>query len=251
MSACPVNCNPQEFIRHAREGEWQDAVHAIVRNNPMGMTCGLICPDKFCMHACTRCHVDFPINIPKVQATILHEYRPETDDTPLPEKNGRKIAVVGAGPAGLAAAAKLVRSGFVVDIFEERHEIGGALNMIPDERLPHEVIERDWAFIHVPDRMQLHLNTRIDDVNALVSEYDGVIIATGEPNCMALRIPGEELSISYMDYLFHPEKYQTDGPVAIIGGGNVAADCALTAARLGSCRNVHSPPTRRYARLKK
>lgn len=234
MNACPVNCNPQEFIRHARDGEWKEAVKAIVRNNPMGMTCGLICPDKFCMQACTRCHVDFPINIPRVQATILHSYRGEKDDSPMKELNGKKVAIVGAGPAGLAAASRLVRAGYIVEIYEARNEIGGALNMIPRERLPHEVIECDWNFMAVSERIQLHLNTKIEDFSVFSFGFDGVIVATGEPNCLSLRIPGEELSISYMEYLYHPEKYRTDGPVAVIGGGNVASDCALTAVRLGA-----------------
>lgn len=233
MSACPVSCNPQEFIRYAKNELWSDAVHAIVRNNPMGQTCGLICPDKFCMNACTRCRIDFPINIPKVQATILHNWR-EHDELVLPPLNDKKIAVIGAGPAGLSAASRLVKEGFFVEIFEAASVIGGALNMIPEQRLPHDVIERDWDFIHVPERILLHLNHKISNPSQLALVFDAVIVATGEPNCMALRIPGEDLSVSYMDYLFHPELYKTDGPVAVIGGGNVAVDCALTAVKQGA-----------------
>lgn len=70
MNACPVNCNPQEFIAKAKANDFAGAVETITRNNPMGQTCGLICPDKFCMQACTRAGIDFPINIPRVQATI-------------------------------------------------------------------------------------------------------------------------------------------------------------------------------------
>lgn len=234
MTACPVNCNPQEFIRYAREGAWQDAVETIVRTNPMGQTCGLICPDKFCMKACTRTKVDFPINIPRVQATILENYRHHTAPQPLPHACDKSIAIVGAGPAGLAAASVLVKSGFQIDIFESRHEIGGALCMIPAQRLPHEVIEKDWSFIHVPERIRLHLNTYIQKPTDLLETFNGVIVATGEPNCMALGIDGEDLSVSYMEYLYHPESYRTSGHVAVIGGGNVAADCAMTAARLGA-----------------
>ena len=73
MSACPVNCSPQEFIAQAKSGYFEQAVETISRNNPMGQTCGLICPDKFCMKACTRSHIDFAVNIPKVQATILEK----------------------------------------------------------------------------------------------------------------------------------------------------------------------------------
>ena len=235
MNACPVNCNPHEFIQFAREGRWSDAVRTIMRTNPMGQTCGLICPDKFCMKACTRCHIDFPINIPRVQATILENYR--SHDVIEPRTvlgNDRRIAIIGAGPAGLAASSRLAQAGCRVEIFESREEIGGALNMIPQKRLPHEVIEKDWSFIHDTDRVHLHLNSKIDDPRDLLKEFDGVIVATGEPNCMSLGIPGEDLSVSYMDYLYHPENYAEAKNVAVIGGGNVATDCAMTAVRQGA-----------------
>ena len=106
--------------------------------------------------------------------------------------------------------------------------------MIPRERLPHEVIERDFGFIRDERFVELNLNMRIEDPRELCERFDAVIVATGEPNCMSLQIPGEALSISYMDYLYNPEKYITQGHVAVIGGGNVAADCALTAVRQGA-----------------
>lgn len=234
MNACPVNCSPQEFISHARKGEFDEAVRTITRSNPLGQTCGLICPDKFCMKACTRSRIDFAINIPKVQATILENFRNSCELIPHHSDNGQKIAVIGAGPAGMAASATLAHNGFKVTIFEESNEIGGALNLIPDERLPHEVIEKDWAFISKQDFISLELNSPQENPQELLNEFDGVIIATGEPNCANLNIPGEAHCLSYMDYLHEPEKYRTYGKVAVIGGGNVAADCALTAANNGS-----------------
>ena len=108
MNACPVNCNPREFIARAKEGDFAGAVEAITRYNPMGQTCGLICPDKFCMRACTRTAIDFPINIPRVQATILEKYRTAKNAAhPKLPANGKKIAVIGAGPAGIAATSEL------------------------------------------------------------------------------------------------------------------------------------------------
>ena len=104
MSACPVNCSPQEFIQHAKKGEFKEAVASICKNNPMGHTCGLICPDQFCMKACLRGKIDFPINIPLVQATLISKYRQDMTDTDKQPDNGKKIAIVGAGPAGMAAA---------------------------------------------------------------------------------------------------------------------------------------------------
>ncbi len=235
MSACPVNCNPQEFINHAKQGNYDAAVKTICRSNPLGQTCGLICPDKFCMQACTRSKIDFAVRIPKVQATILENYR--TAQTPQSQlrPNGLKIAIVGAGPAGISAAAVLSKQGCHVVIFEKSSQIGGALNLIPDNRLPHHVIEKDWN--HLPHRnlITLRLNTPVTAPQKLLQQdFDGVIMAGGEPNCKQLRIPGEELCLSHMDYLRHPEQYKTTGKVAVIGGGKVAADCAFTAKANGS-----------------
>ena len=234
MNACPVSCNPREFIQYSKEEEWNEAVAAITRVNPMGQTCGLICPDKFCMKACTRSGIDFPVNIPRVQATILHNFRTAEPEKTVPPQNGHTVAVVGAGPAGLAATALLAKNGFKVTIFESRHEIGGALCMIPANRLPHEVIERDWAFISSMGAVTLKLNAKVSHTTELLNRFDAVIVSTGEPNCLELKIPGEELSVSYTDFLYHPEDFETCGHVAVIGGGNVAADCALTAKRNGA-----------------
>lgn len=234
MHACPVNCNPQEFINHAKQGLYKDAVKTITRTNPMGQTCGLICPDKFCMKACTRSRIDFAINIPKVQATILENFRATNEDYSCLEANGKNIAIIGAGPAGIAAASIIAKAGYTVDIFEADSQIGGALNMIPEARLPHEVIEKDWKFISNTPLIKLHLNKKIDDIKNLLHKYDGIIVATGEPNTTVLNIEGEEFCLSHMEYLKYPERYITKGRVAVIGGGNVAADCAFTAAQNGA-----------------
>lgn len=230
MNACPVDCNPQEFINHAKQENYEEAVKTITRNNAMGQTCGLICPDKFCMNACTRRYIDFAVNIPKVQATILEKYRKNIEDFQDVQPNGKKIAVIGAGPAGMAAASSLAKSGWKVSVFEASDTVGGALNLIPEDRLPHSVIEKDWSFIYNPDYISIHFNSEINNPEVLLREgYDGVIVATGEPNCTNLGIEGEDNMLCYMDYLKNPQKYQTTGSVAVIGGGAVAVDCALTA----------------------
>lgn len=234
MNACPVNCNPQEFINFAKQGNYEESIKAITRNNPLSHTCGLICPDKFCMAACTRTHIDFAINIPKVQATILHNQRQESYCTLPAELNGKKVAVIGAGPAGISAASELAAMGYIVTIFEASGQIGGALNMIPQTRLPHDVIENDWNYICHKNRVELHLNSRQVPEELMKKDYAGVIVATGEPHCTFLHIPGEELCVTFMDYLREPQKYATSGRVAVIGGGNVAADCAFTAHENGA-----------------
>lgn len=249
MHACPVNCSPQEFINHAKEGDFDGAVKTILRNNPLGQTCGLICPDKFCMKACIRNRIDFAVNIPKVQATILENYRREKESFSHITPNGIKVAIIGAGPAGLAASSVLAKSGCKVVLFEGRHQIGGALNLIPDERLPHEVIEKDWSYIFNPDLVELKLNHKVTDVLALKSEFDWVIVASGEQNLVNLGIAGEEYAVSYMEYLSNPQQYATTGKVAIIGGGNVAADCAFTA-KAGGAAEVEMFVRRRISDMR-
>lgn len=249
MHACPVNCSPQEFINHAKEGDFDGAVKTILRNNPLGQTCGLICPDKFCMKACIRNRIDFAVNIPKVQATILENYRREKESFAHIAPNGVKVAVIGAGPAGLAASSVLAKAGCRVVLFEGRSQIGGALNLIPDERLPHEVIEKDWSYIFNPDLVELKLNHKVTDVLALKSEFDWVIVASGEPNLVNLGIEGEEYAVSYIEYLSNPKQYATTGKVAIIGGGNVAADCAFTA-KAGGAAEVEMFARRRIADMR-
>ena len=235
MTACPVNCNPQEFINYAKQGRYEEAVKTICRNNPMGQTCGLICPDKFCMQACTRRKIDFAIQIPKVQAAILENFRSIAHEQTPFKPNGIKVAIIGAGPAGIAAASILSQKGCLVTIFEKDSQIGGALNLIPDKRLPHHVIEKDWNFLPYRKEITLKLNTPISDPQQLLKQdYNGVIVASGEPNCKELQIQGENLCLSYIQYLKNPDQYKTSGKVAVIGGGNVAADCAFTAKSNGS-----------------
>lgn len=235
MNACPVNCNPQEFINHAKSGEYKEAVKTISRNNPLGQTCGLICPDKFCMRACTRSKIDFAINIPKVQATLLQNFRQLNDGYPHASPLNIAVAVIGAGPAGMAAAALLSENGFNVTVFESQNQIGGALNLIPQSRLPHTVIEKDWGFISQSPLVDLKLNTPAPTPDKLLKlGFQGVVVASGEPNVTMLSIKGEEYTLSFMEYLRNPEKYVTNGNVAVIGGGAVAVDCALTAKAAGA-----------------
>jgi len=232
--ACPVSCCPQEFIAKAKEGDFAGAIEAIRSKNPMGQTCGLICPDTFCMKACVRGKIDAPVNIPKVQATIMHSHAAACEPVSI-TGNGRKVAVIGAGPAGFAAVNVLAGLGYTVDVFDADSKIGGALNMIPESRLPRDVIERDWGCIAGYNNITLHLKTAVEDENELLNKgYDGVIVATGEPETVDLNVVGEEYVLSHIEYLKNPKKYITDGNVAVIGGGNVAVDCAIVACENGA-----------------
>lgn len=233
--ACPAGCSPQEFIQQAKAGNFAGAVKSICRKNPLGHTCGLICPDHFCMKACLRGKIDHPINIPLVQATLMAKYRQDMIDEAQASENGKKIAIVGAGPAGMAAAWALIKQGYRVKLFEKSDKVGGALNLIPDYRLPFEVIEDDWNYIKQTGRAEIEFNCLIDKPSQLVEQgFAGVIMAVGEQNGINLGVDGEENVVAYADYLLYPQKYATKGNVGIIGGGNVAADCAVTAKNAGA-----------------
>ena len=251
MKACPVGCSPQEFIGLAKEKKYKEAIEAILNRNPMGETCGLICPDKFCMSACTRKNLDFAINIPKVQATLMKNYRSFAEKKRKEiNDNGKKVAIIGAGPAGLAAAKELAENGYITDIFEAKDHIGGALKYIPEERLPHEALSADCDGILSSPLINLKLNHKIENPQELLKQgYNGVIIAYGEQNAIKLNIQGEEHTTCYKDYLSQPEKYKAAQNIAIIGGGNVAVDCALTAKSNGA-QNIEIFVRRRLTDMK-
>lgn len=234
-NACPAGCSPQEFIQHAKAGNFTGAVKSICQKNPMGHSCGLICPDQFCMKACLRGKIDHPINIPSVQATLVSKYRQDmTDDDKQPD-NGKRISIVGAGPAGMSAAWALIKLGYGVKLFEKSDKVGGALNLIPDYRLPYDVIEDDWNYIKRTGNAEIEFNRQIDNPLQLIEQgFDGVIMAVGEQNGINLGVDGEENVVAYTDYLRRPQEYATNGNVGIIGGGNVAADCAVTAKDTGA-----------------
>ena len=255
MKACPANCSPADFIAAAKgmtPADYGRAAEIILKSNPLGQMCGLTCPDRFCMKACTRRAFDTAIKIPAVQAAILEKAREAgTVDVPSPvAPNGKNAAIVGAGPAGLAAAAVLARKGYSVTVFEASDSVGGAAKLIPEARLPRAVIEKDWAFVKTLGDITLKANRRVaNPVDLLKDGYDGVIVAVGEPHSATMGIPGEDLAISFMDYLKSPEKYKTDGNVAVLGGGAVATDCAVTAKDSGA-QNVEMFVRRRVCDMR-
>ena len=150
--ACPAHCSPADFIMAARVGNASDirrSAAEIMHANPLGGICGMVCPDNLCMSACTHKKFDGPINIPLVQATIIEMAKnlggiPEFS---RPALNGKKVAVIGGGPAGLGAAAALGQMGYEVEILESSDRLGGMVNLIPDHRLEKKVSDSDIKFI--------------------------------------------------------------------------------------------------------
>lgn len=235
--ACPVKCSPRDFIAAAQKSDIKQAAALIAAQNPMAEVCGLICPDKFCTRACLRQHIDAPIKIPQVQAEIMHRAREDNLLSPIQNvaPNGKKIAIIGAGPSGIGAAAELIKHGFQVTIFEKNETVGGALNLIPQMRLPREITAFEWQRLAQNPLVEAHFKTTVADYPALLQQgFAAVIVAVGAQKSRTLGIEGENLLLDYTEYLRHPSDYIATGNVAIVGGGAAAVDCVLTAKAQGA-----------------
>ncbi|MGE5236157.1 MAG: FAD-dependent oxidoreductase [Acidobacteriota bacterium] len=242
-AACPADCSPADFIMAIRVGEPADfrrAAAMIMAANPLGGVCGAVCPDTHCMRGCARGGLDRPIDIPAVQATIIGRARAlgVMPEPTRPEENGKRVAVVGGGPAGLGAAALLGREGCAVDVLEAGPRIGGMAGVIPASRLDHDVLAADLAFIGALGNVAFHTMRPVARPGALLAQgYDAVVVATGLTEPIRLGIPGEELAIAALELLSEAGAYPLAGRrVAVVGGGAVAADCAEAAARGGASR---------------
>ena len=237
--ACPADCSPADFIMAARVGAKSDYRRAgalIMGSNPLGWICGMVCPDYFCMKACSRGTFDKPINIPAVQASVMKRaYEAGLGSFKAPDWNGKKVAIVGAGPAGLGAASVLAQRGYKVTVYEQRKRLGGMMNLIPDSRLDKGVPPTDIGFTRGLGAIDFQPGKAVAKPEALLETHDAVIVSTGLDEPMRLNIPGEEYALSWQEYLENQKRIVVaDKKVAILGGGAVAADCATMAKRRGA-----------------
>jgi NADPH-dependent glutamate synthase beta subunit-like oxidoreductase/dihydroorotate dehydrogenase/Pyruvate/2-oxoacid:ferredoxin oxidoreductase delta subunit len=233
--ACPAHCSPADFIMAARGGT-REAIRRsaglIMAQNPLGGVCGGVCPDTHCQRACAHRTFDTAVEIPRVQAAIVARAKvlgvmPVLD---RPAPNGKKVAVLGGGPAGLAAASVAAGRGYAVTLFEKSDKLGGAAALIPDIRLPQSVLQTDIAWALEQCRVDVRLGTAVEDPASLLSQgFDAVVVAAGLGVPFRLDIPGAELALSWDQYLANPAAYKARGRVAVIGGGAVACDVACVA----------------------
>ena len=240
MEACPSNCSPADFIMAAKRGEPQDfkrAASMILSKNPLGGICGAVCPDTFCMKACTHEKFDEPLNIPAIQSTIIFESK-ELDKQPdfeKPNKTGKKVAIVGGGPAGLAASAVLAQEGVDITIYDKYEKLGGMCRLIPKERLDENILQSDIAYLISMNDIEVKRNTVVNKPENLLDDYDAVLISSGLDEPLSLNVHGKDLAILWDDFLRNTNKWELeDKKVAVIGGGAVALDCAIVARSHGA-----------------
>ncbi len=247
QDACPVHQHAQGYIALIRERRYAEAYELIKADNPFPSICGRICI-HYCEQECTRGRVDAPVAIMALKRFVADWAYEHRDELPPPEKaiedvqpSGKRVAVIGAGPAGLTAAQDLVRKGHAVTVFEALPVAGGMLRVgVPPFRLPHEVIEWEVGQI-VAQGVELRLNSRVDDIGKLLEDgYDAIFIATGAHRAKKLNIPGASLpevwtSLELLRKVNLGEPVDLSGKhVLILGGGNVAIDVARTTLRLGA-----------------
>ena len=241
VSGCPAHVDIPGYISLVEAGRYADAVKVIRKNNPLPLVCGLVCEHPCEMH-CRRGMVDDPMNILAlkrfaVEHSDLNDYKPTVADS-----TGKRIAVIGGGPAGLSCAYYLTVMGHKVTIFEQRHHLGGMLRYgIPSYRLPRERLraEIDWILSAGID-VELDHSVNGEGLARLRDEFDAVYLAIGAHSDKKLGLPGEEApgvesAVKMLRAIGDDELPDLSGQrVCVIGGGNVAMDVARSAVRCGA-----------------
>ncbi|MBI4677015.1 MAG: FAD-dependent oxidoreductase [Elusimicrobia bacterium] len=241
--ACPADCSPADFIMAARRGarsDYKRAAALIMGSNPLGGVCGAVCPDRHCMKACVRRTFDHAVDIPMAQATIIQKAK-ELGVMPAfasTKAKGKKVAVVGAGPAGFGAAAVLGQMGYSVTVFEVQRGLGGMAALIPGSRLDKEVLKTDLEFLKGLGDITIRAGSPPQEPDGLLRKnFAAVVVATGLNVPLMLRIKGGDAAVDWQEYLRHADDFRVKGKsVAVIGGGAVAADCAEVAVGKGAER---------------
>ena len=246
QTGCPVGIDIPEFIGHVAEGDFEAAYQVINRSSSLPAVCGRVCPQESqCEGKCTRGIKNEPVAIGRLERFVADWHRENVHTAPIvPEWNGHKVAIIGAGPAGMSCAYYLAEMGYAnVTVFDRNPVPGGMLTLgIPSFRLERKVIN---AEIDVLKKMGVKFKCGVEvgkdiTIDELRKQgYKGFFVAIGAQKSAKLGITGEELKGVYggVDFLRDVNlgnKVEIGKKVAVIGGGNVAMDVVRTAVRLGA-----------------
>lgn len=237
---CPISTEIPEVVKLFKEGKIMEAGEILFNNNPLSAACAIVCPhEDQCKGNCIRGIKSEPVSFCEIEEYISREYLYKMKFDKVESRNER-IAIIGAGPAGITLSIILARKGFKVTLFEAHEKIGGVLRYgIPEYRLKNSMIDR-YEEILIELGVKIRPNTLIGPVITLDKLFfDGckaVFIGTGVWNPKTLNIKGESLgNVHYaIDYLKSPQVYKLGKRVAVIGAGNVAMDAARVAKRSGA-----------------
>ena len=246
-SSCPAGTDPAKFIRSLRFKNVKGAAETVRINNILGAICARVCPtERYCQEGCSRSGIDKPIDIGRIQRYITDfEDALKMDILEVKESNGKKVAVVGSGPAGLTVAAELAKDGYQVTIYEKEAKAGGYLRYgIPEYRLPNAVVDKEIKRI-VELGVDIVLNTKIGEdvkIEDLRKENDAVVLAVGySEGKMLPMFENNRKVIKAVDWLKKCKdkkgKVKVPENVLVVGGGDVAMD-VVTSLKLLGCPHV-------------
>ena len=243
--ACPAHLHIPGYCALIAKGKFKEALDLIRQRMPLPSICGRVCLNP-CETECRRQEVDKPIAIEALKRFVIDNV-PEERPSAIPQWRKEKVAIVGSGPAGLAAAYDLIRMGYGVTIFEALPVAGGMLSVgIPEHRLPREVLRKDIEYIEALG-VDIKTNTPVGQEQGLDElfnqGYEAILLAMGAHKGQKLNIPGTDLEgtlvgTSFMRDVNFRKPVKVGQKVLVIGGGNVALDCARSVRRLGAAE-VH------------
>ena len=243
--ACPAHTPVPEYIRLIGQRRYSDAYMVNWESNVFPGVLGRTC-DRPCEPACRRGRVDEePVAICRLKRVAADNKDDANVDARMPlipeQKNGKRVALIGAGPASLTVARDLMPLGYEVDLYDENPKGGGFMrSQIPSFRLPEETLDQEVNYV-LDMGVTRHFNTRVESLkNILDKGYNAVFVGTGAPKAKDLRIPGREeadanvhLGINWLESVAFEHRESIGEKVVIVGGGNTAMDCCRTAKRIG------------------
>lgn len=240
--ACPANTDCQGYVGLIANGEFDAALKLIKETNPLPASIGRVCPHP-CEKACRRGKVEEPINIAQLKAFAADlDLKGESYLTECADSTGKKVAIIGGGPAGLTAAMYLRKLGHEVTVFDMMDKMGGMLRYgIPQYRLPKEILDSEIKLIEKAG-VRLVNNCRLGKditIDMLKKVNDAVILAPGAWKSSPMRVKGEDTQgvyggIDFLRSVIQGDPVEIGEKVAVCGGGNTAMDACRTAVRLGA-----------------
>jgi heterodisulfide reductase subunit A-like polyferredoxin len=254
-NACPIEQRAMGYVALIREKRFAEAYRTIKEDNPFPSVCGRVCNHK-CEDACTRNDSGHEaVNIMHLKRFVTDwafahpeevkkAYAAGIQISPDTSGLGKKVAIIGSGPAGMTAANDLIRKNYAVTVLEALPMAGGMMRVgIPEYRMPYDLVQREIDEI-LSRGVELKLNHRVDDVAALLADFDAVFVAVGAHTGLKLPIPGNDLPNVHLATDFLREVSLGNGSgnpsmiqnkrVLVLGGGNVAIDAAMSSVRLGA-----------------